>query len=96
MSSQADIIDVREEVARIGEQIYELRLRALLEPHHDGRIVAIHLPSQEFFLGESLLEVSDRLREKYPGAGRGEIYSRGVGQRAVIKARTPRVRGEPS
>jgi hypothetical protein len=86
---------MRKEVARIGEQIYDRRLKSLLEPQHDGRIVAIHIPTEDYFLGDSLLEVSDRLRERYPGASRGEVYSRGVGWREVIVGRAPRVGGDP-
>ena len=95
MSMQAELVEAREEAARIGEHLYEQRLRFLLEPDHNGRVVAIHIPSQEHFLGDSLLEASDHLRRKYPRAGRGEVYARRVGQGAVIRARTPRVTGEP-
>lgn len=84
---------VREEAARPGESVYETQLRALLEPAFNGQVVAIHLPSQEYFLGSSLLEAADNLRRKYPEAGRGEIYGRKVGSRAVIRAHTPRVTG---
>ena len=94
MSAQADVIEAREEVARAGEHIYEQNLRSLLEPAHTGRLVLIHLPSRDYFLGDSLVEGSDRLREKYPNASRGEVYARRVGQGAVIRARTPRVTGE--
>ena len=91
MSTQADIATRREEAARAGEQIYNQRLKHLLEPAHNGQVVAIHVPSQEYFLGDSLLEAADRLRESYPNSARGEIYARGVGAQAVIRARTPRV-----
>jgi len=94
MSAQADVIDARDEVARTGEHIYEQNLRSLLEPSHTGRLVLIHLPSRDYFLVDSLVEGSDRLREKYPNAARGEVYTRRVGQGAVIRARTPRVTGE--
>ena len=95
MSAQADIIEAREEAARSGEHIYEQDLRPLLEPAHTGQLVLIHLPSHDYFLGDSLVEASDRLREKYPNASRGEVYTRRVGQGVVIRARTPRVTGEP-
>ena len=91
MSAQADVIELREEVARAGEHIYEQNLRSLLEPAHTGRLVLIHLPSRDYFISESLVEGSDRLREKYPDASRGEVYARRVGQSAVVRARTPRV-----
>jgi len=91
--SQASTIISREEAAQVGETIYEQQLKSLLEPACLGQIVAIHLPSQEYFLGRSFLEAADLLRQKYPNAAHGEVYARGVGQRAVIRARTPRVNG---
>ena len=94
MSAQADLMELREEVARAGEHIYEQNLRSLLEPAHTGRLVLIHLPSREYFVSDSLVEGSDRLREKYPDASRGEVYTRRVGQSAIVRARTPRVNGE--
>lgn len=94
VSTQTNLIEIREEVARVGEEIYEHHLRSTLEPDHNGQLVAIHIPSQEYFLGDSLLEASHYLRQKYPRAGRGEVYTRGVGQQAVIRAHTPRVSGD--
>ncbi|HWQ32704.1 MAG TPA: hypothetical protein VNQ79_07455 [Blastocatellia bacterium] len=90
---QTDQNLIREEAARLGDSIYETRLKALLEPAFDGQVVAIHLPSQEYFLGPTLLDAADQLRRKYPEAGRGEIYGRRVGSRAIIRAHTPRVTG---
>ena len=86
-----DTTITKHEAAQAGECLYEERLKSLLEPTHNGQLVAIHIPSREYFLGASLLEVSDRLRAKYPEAGPGEIYARGVGDRAVIRTHTPRV-----
>ncbi|HEY3138944.1 MAG TPA: hypothetical protein VGL29_23185 [Blastocatellia bacterium] len=91
MSAQADIAGIREEAAEAGEHIYEQLLRRLLEPNENGKIVAIHIPSHDYFLGDSILEASDRLREEYPTAAQGDIYTRGVGERAVMRAHTPRV-----
>jgi hypothetical protein len=54
---------LREEAAEAGERIYERCLQRALEPTHNGRVVAIHIPSQDYFLGDSILEASDRLRE---------------------------------
>jgi len=89
--SQTDAATIREEAARLGESIYEQQLKSLLEPACRGQVVAIYLPSREYFLGHSLLEASDCLRQKYPDAVRGEVYARGVGEPAVIRAHTPRV-----
>lgn len=90
--STETLIEIREEVARMGEQIYE-HLRSALEADHNGQLVAIHIPSQEYFLGDSLLEAACHLREKYPRAGRGEVYTRGIGQPVVIRAHASRLRG---
>ena len=94
MSTQSDVLEARKEAAQEGERIYEQHLKSVLEPTHAGRIVLIHIPSGDYFLGDSFIELSHRLRKKYPRAGRGEVYARGVGQRAVIRAHTPRVTGE--
>ena len=93
MPTQTEIIEGREETARAGEHIYECCLKSALEPQHVGRVVAIHIPSQDRFLADSILDASDRLREKYPNAARGDISIRGVGERALIRAFTPRVVG---
>ena len=95
MSVQLDILQAGEETARAGEHIYEQNLRSLLEPVHSGRLVLIHLPSSDYFVSDSIIEGSDRLREKYPNASRGEIYTRRVGPGTVIRGRTPRVTGQP-
>ena len=80
--------------AQRGEALYANQLRALLEPDCNGQIVAIHLATQEYFLGRTLLEAADRLRQKHPDAQRGETYARAIGPRAAaIRARSPRVRG---
>ena len=91
MSMQADIAVMREEAARTGERIYERRLKAVLEPDSQGRVVAIHIPSEDYFVGDSLLDASDLLRDKYPLAAHGDVYARVVGERVVMRARTPRV-----
>lgn len=93
MISQVDTTSIRERAAQIGESIYEQYLKPLLEPACLGQFVAIHIPSREYFLGHSLIEAADLLRRKYPNAARGEVYARGVGQRAAIRARSPRITG---
>ncbi|OLD24554.1 MAG: hypothetical protein AUJ04_09015 [Acidobacteria bacterium 13_1_40CM_3_55_6] len=81
----------REAAAQAGESLYETRLKSILEPSHNGKLVAIYISTKEFFVGESLIEASNRLRERHSQAGPGEIYIRGIGTRAVIHAHTPRV-----
>lgn len=75
----------------MGESVYERKLRPLLEVFQSDRYVFIHLPSEDYFVGDSLLEASDRLREKYPNAVKGEVYARRVGHLPVFHAHTPRI-----
>ena len=91
MVMHVDTALIREASAQTGERLYEARLKSILEPSHNGKLVAIRLPTKEYFIGESLIEASNRLREKHSEAGPGEIYIRGIGTRAVINAHTPRV-----
>ena len=80
----------RESTAESGERIYLERLQRILEPIQNGKLVAIYIPSGEYFVGQSLLDVSRRLRKTHKGIGPGDVYIRGIGDRAVIHARTPR------
>jgi hypothetical protein len=77
----------------MGEQIYEERLKSVLEPGNVGRVVAIHVPSRDYFIGDSILDAADLLRKRHPNAGRGEVYTRGIGERAVLRSHTPRIAG---
>jgi len=91
MVMHVDTALTREAAAQAGESLYETRLKSILEPSHNGKLVAIYIPTKEYFVGESLIEASNRLRERHSQAGPGEIYIRGIGTRAVINAHTPRV-----
>ena len=95
MSTEMDRVADRQAVAKRGERIYEERLKVVLEPGEAGRVVAIHIPSHDYFIGDSILEAVDRLRKKHPGTGRSEVYTRGIGDRAVVRAHTPRIAGSP-
>jgi hypothetical protein len=90
--SQAEAISEKECAAQKGEAIYE-QIKALLEPTHFGQIVAIHLPTEDYFLGQTFLEAADLLRQKYPSPAYGEVYSRRVGHHAAIHVRTPLAAG---
>jgi len=88
---QTDLIVSSAQAARLGERIYEDNLKSELEPAHNGRVVAIYLPSQTFFVGDSLLDASDSLRVKHPDVARGEVYARRIGNQALIRVNSPRL-----
>ena len=55
-----------DEFVRRAEQIYNTRLRAVLEPEHRDEFVAIEPESGEFFLGKTLSEAMGAARRSHP------------------------------
>ncbi|MCE9552545.1 MAG: hypothetical protein K8T91_04095 [Planctomycetes bacterium] len=53
-------------VASAARQLYESRLRNLLEPTHNDEFVAIEPVSGEYFLGRTLSEAIGAARSKFP------------------------------
>lgn len=49
-----------------GEEIYASRLKSLLEPTHQGKIVAIEIDSGDSFLGDTVVEAGQKAKERYP------------------------------
>lgn len=88
-----NLIELRDTAAQIGDNIYNQKLRAL-EGEQSGRLVAIYIPTGEYFVGSSILEAAGKLREKHPNAGAGDVYTRRIGDRAAVYAKTPRVTGK--
>jgi hypothetical protein len=70
----------KEEHARMGKRLYEERVRAQVEAGNHGRLVAIDVDSGDYELGDSMLEASNRLIERYPDA---QIWFVRIGHRAV-------------
>ncbi len=58
----------KEEFARRGKEIYERRVRSLVEPTHKGKVVAIDIETEEFEVAENALAASERLFLKRPDA----------------------------
>src|SRR3989442_1490244 len=56
MVMHVDTALTREAAAQAGESLYETRLKSILEPSHNGKLVAIYIPTKEYFVGESLIE----------------------------------------
>jgi hypothetical protein len=70
-----------EEHARRGGEMYEQKVRAVVEPGNDGKIVAIDVDSGAFEVADTTLEACDRLLLAYPDAqiwcvriGRGSVH----------------------
>ena len=73
----------KDEIARLGDEIYERDIRAQVEADHDGEIVSIDVDTGMWAMGDDILEAVDRLRSQLPVAN--NVWSLRVGHRAVHK-----------
>ena len=73
----------KEEIARLGDEIYERDVRGKVETNHHGEIVSIDVDSGSWAIGDNILEAVDRLRAQCPEAI--DVWSLRVGYRAVHK-----------
>ncbi len=55
----------REEFGSKGDRIYE-KIKPLLEPEYEGKIVAIEVESGDYFLGETVIRAGQKAKEKHP------------------------------
>lgn len=55
-----------EQVAERGQRLYEEKLKTVLEPTEKGKFVAIEVETGEYLVADTLLEVLQRAKEKYP------------------------------
>ncbi len=69
-----------EEVALLGDEIYERQIRSRIEANHRGEIVAIDVDSGAFVVDKTALAAAERLLTKSPSA---EIWCVRVGHRAL-------------
>ena len=58
----------REEIGERGVQIYEHKLRLILEPQFNGQFVAIDVESEDYEVASEARDASIRLRERHPEA----------------------------
>jgi hypothetical protein len=58
----------KEETALLGDAIYERDIRAQVEPHRNGEIVAIDVESGAWEIDSDQMTAAHRLEERQPGA----------------------------
>ena len=71
----------REEIARLGREIYERDIRRQVETDHHGQVVAIDVESGSWAIDDEVLEAVDRLRAQRPEAI--NVFCERVGYRAL-------------
>jgi hypothetical protein len=75
---------LREEIGELGVQIYESRLRAVLEPQFHGQFVAIDVESEDYEVANEAAIASDRLWARRPDA---QVLIERIGYPAAFDAR---------
>ena len=70
-----------DEIARLGDAIYERDIRREVEADHRGEVVAIDIDSECWAIGDTLIAARDRLRAERPDAV-NVLFER-VGYRAI-------------
>ena len=56
------------EIARLGKEIYERDIRGQVENTRHGAVVAIDVDTGNWAVGDNVIDATDRLRVKLPGA----------------------------
>ena len=72
----------KEVFARMGDEIYENKVRPLVEEGNKGKIVAIDIESGDFKMDKDTLKASRYLIDKNPDA---QIWCVRIGHRAVFR-----------
>jgi len=70
-----------QEIARQAEWLYAHRLKALLEPAHNGEFIAIEPTSGAYFVGATLSEAIGAARSAYPSR---LAYAMRIGHRTAV------------
>ena len=75
----------REEIARLGREIYERAIRSAVERDHDGRFLAVDVTNGRYEIADDELGAFDRAEEKNPD---GAFFLLRVGRRAAHQLRS--------
>ena len=58
----------KEEIVRLGKEIYERDIRRQAEADYHGKVVSIDVDTGSWALGDNVIDATDRLREQRPDA----------------------------
>ena len=71
----------RDEIARLGDQIYEMDIRPKVEVDHHGEYVAVDIKSGSWAISDDLRAAAKHLRTQHPDAI--DVWLLRVGYRAL-------------
>ena len=74
--------DALQRLADEARGIYETRIRASVEPAHDGKFIVIDLDSGEYEIDESDVEALRRAGERFP---KGRLFTLRVGRKTAYR-----------
>jgi hypothetical protein len=75
-----------EEIVRRGIEIYDQRLKPLLEPEHVGKFIAIAVEDGDYEIAETSLDADLALRQRHPDA---VLYINRIGHLSAYEWVTP-------
>ncbi len=70
----------KDEIARLGKEVYERNIQQQVETDHVGEVVAIDVDSGDYALGKNAITASESLREQRPNA---QVWLMRVGHRTL-------------
>lgn len=70
----------RDEIARLGKEIYQRDIQRQVEADHVGEVVAIDVDSGDYALGNNAIAASEGLRNRSPDA---QVWLMRVGHRTL-------------
>ncbi len=70
----------KEEIARLGREIYERDIRAAVERDHDGRFLTVDVTTGRYGIADDELAAFDRAEEENPD---GAFFLLRIGRRAA-------------
>ena len=70
-----------DEIARLGDEIYERDIRSQVEAAHHGEVVSIDVDSGSWAIGDDVIDATDSLRAQSPEAI--DVWSVRVGHHAM-------------
>lgn len=73
-----------EEIAKIGEELYQKEFKKKLEPKENGKYIAVEVESKKYFLGETKEEALDEAQKVFPNK---VFFVRRIGELEKVSSR---------
>ena len=71
-----------QQLAARGDQLYQEKLKPVLEPAENGRFVAIDVESGEYFIGDTILQAHEEAYKRFPNK---VLHTIRIGHEGIFK-----------